>query len=173
MDTRSAIPPPTPDRPQMTRRQLFSLFGLGHDDASASHPPTLRVDTPVVLGSTRLTVSEACTSCSACVQACSQGALRLDDATLWFQIASCSGCGACVNCCPQHAITLSTSDDTGAAATSIIAVHTDDQVTCRNCGQPVGSRLLLAKVTALLGQPTVDDLCPDCKASAVLTSPAA
>jgi len=98
--------------------------------------------------------------------------LLLDEATLWFQMAACTGCRACVDCCPQHAITLSPADDTHETGASAIAVHTDDQVTCRICGQQVGSRLLLAKVAALLGQSTVDDLCPDCKASAVLTSQA-
>lgn len=50
---------------------------------------------------------EKCTGCGACVAACPQQALSMEDGRLHQDSAACTGCGACVSACPQQARELS------------------------------------------------------------------
>jgi NAD-dependent dihydropyrimidine dehydrogenase PreA subunit len=47
---------------------------------------------------------ERCTTCGACAEACSVGAIALTDGTAQVDDEECTGCGACLEVCPEGAI---------------------------------------------------------------------
>jgi pyruvate formate lyase activating enzyme len=51
--------------------------------------------------------SHLCTACGACVEACPNRAVTLDDGTIRFHRSACTACGTCAAVCQQNARTLS------------------------------------------------------------------
>lgn len=154
--------PPAEDQPEddsagLSRRELFGIFGLGWHDADNDPGPAV--------GLTAMQVGASCTSCGACVQACQPQVLQLrDDGSLIFKVLACTGCGVCVTRCPEQAIALNHLDEPPTDVNDGMIVHQGDLVYCRQCGHPVGSRLMLEKVANLTGRVTgIDDRCPDCR----------
>ncbi|MBO8138858.1 MAG: 4Fe-4S binding protein [Desulfotomaculum sp.] len=47
---------------------------------------------------------DKCTLCSACVRACREGALDIENERIKIKRESCIGCGDCFNACPSQAI---------------------------------------------------------------------
>jgi len=49
---------------------------------------------------------ERCDGCGACMAACPQGALKIEDGIAQIDAARCDGCQACLVACPRGAILL-------------------------------------------------------------------
>lgn len=49
---------------------------------------------------------ERCDGCGACIAACPQDALKIEDGIAQIDAARCDGCQACISACPQGAILL-------------------------------------------------------------------
>lgn len=58
------------------------------------------------LNDKRLVVTDKCTACGKCVEACSYGDLKMKDGKVEFLHKTCNHCSACVNLCPEKAIVL-------------------------------------------------------------------
>ncbi len=125
-----------------------------------------------------------CMSCGACANACPAQLISIQDEadirTLSFELRRCTYCGNCRDACPQEAITLSPQFELSTLTPDELAIHAEFKlITCRNCGQPVGTQrqLELVREKLLASEMQLPDLsylqlCRSCKREAFIHNPA-
>lgn len=115
------------------------------------------------LGFTEATVDDTCTLCGECVSSCPHGAFGISRGELSFSPGECTGCGRCTTECPEGSIKLGPAGESARFPLSPRVVHKDAAVTCKGCGQPVGSPSFLRLVSSR-AHIDFDDLryCPNC-----------
>lgn len=94
-----------------------------------------------------------CTLCGICTEVCRPDALSLDE-TEWkirliFNQSQCNGCNYCVKFCPERILNVEKLDsDTGelSKTDSYFELASSDIAPCRNCGNPLISEAMLARV---------------------------
>jgi hydrogenase-4 component H len=125
-----------------------------------------------------------CMSCGACGNACPARLISITDEgdtrSLIFELSRCTYCGMCRDACPQEAITLSQQFELSTVTPDDLFIHADFKlVSCRLCGQPIGTErqvaLVREKLNAseiLMPDQSYLDLCINCKRKAFIHTPA-
>lgn len=91
-------------------------------------------------------------TCSRCVQACTSGAIAIDDNSLVITPEKCIGCGTCATACPTCALEAHMPNDAQLQASAIRAMHAADGlsvIACRQIVDAAGRRLDGEKVVAV------------------------
>ncbi len=145
--------PPAAYLPMGGKRGLARL-ALEHLHASAPVPADL-VPLPAAapFGTVRLDVG-GCTLCLACVGACPTGALTgdPDKPAVRFQEDACVQCGLCQSTCPERVIRLEPRLSFLPEARSPRTLKEEEPALCVRCGKPFGTRSLIERVVARLGE---------------------
>jgi hydrogenase-4 component H len=125
-----------------------------------------------------------CMSCGACGNACPARLITITDhdgmRSLHFELSRCTYCGNCRDACPQEAITLTSQFELSTTTPEDLVIHADfNLVTCRECGQVIGTQRQVDLVREKLS--TSDrvhladlaylDLCIECKRKAFIHAP--
>jgi len=103
----------------------------------------------------KLNVSDKCTLCGVCVQACPEEALIMKNTgekyILRFNHTRCTGCRACVEKCPENAITIERAGNPGLLASGgWVDVAQSDIARCIICGAPIGPEKAIRRVEEIL-----------------------
>ncbi|MFQ5897619.1 MAG: 4Fe-4S binding protein [Candidatus Methylomirabilia bacterium] len=150
--------------PRAATRALLDLadaYGAGRD-RSLTHPHS-----PFGV----VEVTEGCTACGACVQACPTGSLALErdreGLALTFEAGLCIGCGECVPVCPESVVRVEQVTDLLRLSRGKHALYRDSEARCEKCGGPVAPRAMLDRIGALLGNnpaiSTITQYCLPCR----------
>jgi ferredoxin len=130
------------------------------------------------LGKVEMDASK-CTGCGLCAAECSTGALSVttNRETFAFQLIfkyrNCLACNKCVEICPEKCLSMERSLEPSNMNSQTVFFE-DTVVRCSVCGNPIGPRAMIDKLQrALAGrkyQPSLSQLCADCKVRAHLGS---
>jgi ferredoxin len=132
----------------LARLALEHLHGQAPAPADLVHLPPGAPFGAVVLD------SEGCTLCLACVGACPTGALTgdPDKPAVRFLEDACVQCGLCQSTCPERVIRLEPRLSFLPEAKSPRTLKEEEPALCVRCGKPFGTRSLIERVVARLGE---------------------
>ncbi len=121
-----------------------------------------------------LKISDNCTACGACADACPTGSLevRREEAyRVVFRHETCVACGKCVGVCPEKAVSMVRGLDTRLLGRDAVLFEVEI-ARCRGCGRVLGPDTMLRRVSEKLRESGLEDshvyLCPECRAKALL-----
>ncbi|MCI7485479.1 MAG: 4Fe-4S dicluster domain-containing protein [Helicobacter sp.] len=119
-------------------------------------------------------ITEDCTLCLSCVEACNTNALINNNSSfeLLFKHALCTGCGYCVDTCAEKVISMQSNVlDARGASFAYVQKAKDDPFKCVECGKIFATSKSIMKIKNLLFHAFEGDLlkqrsiecCADCK----------
>ena len=119
---------------------------------------------------------EFCTGCGSCARTCPTGALAFqteqEQVVLSFDAGLCVGCGYCVARCPEQendAIAVQKKTDLALLTRGRQRLYQDRIALCQECGGPIGTSHMLARIASLLGSEGEGysdlGLCPACRSA--------
>lgn len=115
-----------------------------------------------------ISISDQCTLCNACANACSTGALEKIDNEIVFRHERCTACGLCVSVCPEECLKLEHKIDFGLLGEDV-SVISSEMVCCEKCGREFISMEAYRKVVSSLEGESGGDrarlvkYCEDCR----------
>lgn len=151
------------------------LQGLGRaieKGAREFNPQGIRVDTRLPVRGI-LHVEDSCTMCGACVDACPNNALVVEEGggriALQYYHDKCVGCKICEKVCPHGSIKVYYRVDSSLFAKKTL-LNSDEMAKCKRCGRPIGPASKLRQLEQALrlrghSDVVVDSLwlCDECK----------
>ena len=153
-------------------RLKASFLGPG---GKISRRELLRLASP--LGKLELDGSK-CTGCGLCALDCPTGALSVSPSgengyRLFFRHGWCVACGRCLEVCPEQCLSLERTLELDKMDSPPAVLFEDSVARCRRCGRIIGSRAMIDRLKGKLSKTRDNvspglELCPECKAEAVI-----